>query len=70
MRYFVAILIFVCGFLYAATEDSHGNLMLSPQEVQQTRDLFNSMNNEIMRQNVIIQELKKELEYMAATKCL
>ena len=66
----VALLSFCSGLLYAASRDVDGNLVLSPDEVARTSAMFNEMNSQIIWQNMKIQELQKELEYMAATKCL
>ena len=66
----VALLSFCSGLLYAASRDADGNLVLSPDEVARTTALFNELNAQIIRSNLKIQELEKELEYMTATKCL
>lgn len=66
----VAMLSFCSGFIYAASKDADGNLVLTPDEVARTSAMFNEMNNQIIWQNMKIQELQKELEYIAATKCL
>ena len=66
----VALLSFCSGLLYAASRDSDGNLVLSPDEVARTSAMFNELNAQVIRSNFRIQELEKELEYMTATKCL
>ena len=66
----VALLSFCSGLLYAASKDADGNLVLSPDEVARTTALFNELNAQIIRSNLRVQELEKELEYMTATKCL
>lgn len=66
----VAMLSFGSALLYAASKDADGNLVLSPDEVARTTAMFNEMNSHIIRQNLKIQELQKELEYLTATKCL
>ncbi len=66
----VAILSFGSGLIYAASQDRDGNLVLTPDEVARTSAMFNQMNDQIIRSNLRIQELEKELEYITATKCL
>lgn len=66
----VALLSFCSGLLYAASKDADGNLVLTPDEVARTTALFNELNAQIIRSNLRVQELEKELEYMTATKCL
>lgn len=66
----VALLSFSSALLYAASRDADGNLVLSPDEVARTTALFNELNAQIIRSNLKIQELEKELEYMTSTKCL
>lgn len=66
----IATLSFCSCLLYAASKDADGNLVLSPDEVARTSAMFNEMNSQIIWQNLKIQELQKELEYLTATKCL
>ena len=66
----VALLSFCSGLLYAASRDADGNLVLSPDEVAKTSAMFNELNAQVIRSNLRVQELEKELEYMTATKCL
>ena len=66
----VAMLSFCSGLLYAASRDADGNLVLSPDEVAKTSAMFNELNAQVIRSNLRVQELEKELEYMTATKCL
>lgn len=71
MRYLVAaILSFLCGFIYAATKDSDGNLILAPDEVAQTIALWNQMQQIIEIKNEEVKNLQKELEFYRTTKCL
>lgn len=71
MRYLVAaILSFFCGFMYAATKDSDGNLILAPDEVAQTIALWNQVNQLIDDKNEEIKKLEKELNFYRTTKCL
>ncbi len=71
MRYLVAAMLsFFCGFIWAATKDADGNLLLSAEEVAQTIALWNQANQLIEDKNHEIKQLKKELDFYKTSKCL
>ena len=54
----------------AATLDNNGNLLLSKQEVDNTRELFNKLNRVIRYQDHRIEELEKVVQDVEKRKCL
>jgi hypothetical protein len=54
----------------AATLDNNGNLLLSKQEVENTRELFNELNRVIQYQDHRIEELEKVVQDVEKRKCL
>jgi sensor histidine kinase YesM len=54
----------------AATLDNNGNLLLSKQEVDNTRELFNELNRVIQYQDHRIEELEKVVQDVEKRKCL
>jgi sensor histidine kinase YesM len=54
----------------AATLDNNGNLLLSKQEVENTRELFNELNRVIQYQDHRIEELEKAVQDVEKRKCL
>ena len=54
----------------AATLDNNGNLLLSKQEVDNTRELFNELNRVIQYQDYRIEELEKAVQDVEKRKCL
>lgn len=66
----VALVSFFSGLIYAATQDSDGNLVLTPAEVARTSAMFNEMNSIIYRSNQRIVDLEKQVELLKNSKCL
>jgi hypothetical protein len=54
----------------AATLDDNGNLLLSKEEVNNTRALYNELNRVIQYQQYRIEELEKGLLDVEKRKCL
>ncbi len=54
----------------AATLDDNGNLLLSKEEVNNTRALYNELNRVIQYQQYRIEELEKGLQDVEKRKCL
>jgi hypothetical protein len=54
----------------AATLDNNGNLLLSKEEVDNTRALYNELNRVIQYQQYRIEELEKALQDVEKRKCL
>jgi sensor histidine kinase YesM len=68
MRWIAIFLMF--SVATAATLDNNGNLLLSKQEVDNTRELFNELNRVIQYQDHRIEELEKGLLDVEKRKCL
>jgi len=54
----------------AATLDNNGNLLLSKEEVDNTRALYNELNRVIQYQQYRIEELEKVVQDVEKRKCL
>jgi hypothetical protein len=54
----------------AATLDDNGNLLLSKEEVNNTRALYNELNRVIQYQQYRIEELEKVVQDVEKRKCL
>jgi sensor histidine kinase YesM len=65
----IAILL-LASVATAATLDNNGNLLLSKQEVENTRELFNELNRVIQYQDHRIEELEKAVQDVEKRKCL
>jgi hypothetical protein len=65
----IAILL-LAGVATAATLDDNGNLLLSREEVNNTRALYNELNRVIQYQQYRIEELEKALQDVEKRKCL
>jgi sensor histidine kinase YesM len=61
---------FMFSVATAATLDNNGNLLLSKQEVDNTRELFNELNRVIQYQDHRIEELEKAVQDVEKRKCL
>jgi hypothetical protein len=71
MKWIIVVALSFCsGLIYAASQDSDGNLVLTPDEVARTSAMFNQMNEQIYYSNMKIQELQRKLDYISQTKCL
>lgn len=68
MKWIAIFLMF--GVATAATLDNNGNLLLSKQEVENTRELFNELNRVIQYQDHRIEELEKAVQDVEKRKCL
>jgi sensor histidine kinase YesM len=68
MRWIVILLL--ASVATAATLDDNGNLLLSKQEVDNTRELFNELNRVIQYQDHRIEELEKAVQDVEKRKCL
>ena len=64
------VIFFMFGVASAATLDNNGNLLLSKQEVDNTRDLFRELNRVIQYQEHRIEELEKAVQDVEKRKCL
>jgi len=64
------VIFFMFSVATAATLDNNGNLLLSKQEVDNTRELFNELNRVIQYQQYRIEELEKALQDVEKRKCL
>ncbi len=65
----IAILL-LASVATAATLDDNGNLLLSREEVNNTRALYNELNRVIQYQQYRIEELEKGLLDVEKRKCL
>jgi hypothetical protein len=65
----IAILL-LASVATAATLDDNGNLLLSKEEVNNTRALYNELNRVIQYQQYRIEELEKGLLDVEKRKCL
>lgn len=54
----------------AASLDDNGNLLLSKEEVNNTRALYNELNRVIQYQQYRIEQLEKVVEDVEKRKCL
>jgi sensor histidine kinase YesM len=64
------VIFFMFSVATAATLDNNGNLLLSKQEVENTRKLFNELNRVIQYQDHRIEELEKAVQDVEKRKCL
>jgi sensor histidine kinase YesM len=64
------VIFFMFSVASAATLDNNGNLLLSKQEVDNTRELFNELNRVIQYQEHRIEELEKAVQDVEKRKCL
>jgi sensor histidine kinase YesM len=64
------VIFFMFSVASAATLDNNGNLLLSKQEVDNTRELFNELNRVIQYQDHRIEELEKVVQDVEKRKCL
>jgi hypothetical protein len=64
------VIFFMFSVATAATLDNNGNLLLSKQEVDNTRELFNELNRVIQYQDHRIEELEKVVQDVEKRKCL
>ena len=64
------VIFFMFSVATAATLDNNGNLLLSKEEVDNTRELFNELNRVIQYQDHRIEELEKALQDVEKRKCL
>jgi hypothetical protein len=65
----IAILL-LASVATAATLDDNGNLLLSREEVNNTRALYNELNRVIQYQQYRIEELEKVVQDVEKRKCL
>jgi DNA integrity scanning protein DisA with diadenylate cyclase activity len=65
----IAILL-LASVATAATLDNNGNLLLSKEEVDNTRDLFSELSRVIQYQEYRIEQLEKAVEDVEKRKCL
>ena len=65
----IAILL-LASVATAATLDDNGNLLLSKEEVNNTRALYNELNRVIQYQQYRIEELEKVVQDVEKRKCL
>ena len=63
-------LFLIASVATAATLDDNGNLLLSREEVNNTRALYNELNRVIQYQQYRIEELEKGLQDVEKRKCL
>jgi hypothetical protein len=63
-------LFLIASVATAATLDDNGNLLLSKEEVNNTRALYNELNRVIQYQQYRIEELEKGLLDVEKRKCL
>jgi len=64
------VIFFMFSVASAATLDNNGNLLLSKEEVDNTRGLFSELNRVIQYQQYRIEELEKALQDVEKRKCL
>jgi hypothetical protein len=65
----IAILL-LASVATAATLDDNGNLLLSKEEVNNTRALYNELNRIIQYQQYRIEQLEKAVEDVEKRKCI
>jgi len=63
-------LFLIASVATAATLDDNGNLLLSKEEVNNTRALYNELNRIIQYQQYRIEELEKVVQDVEKRKCL
>ena len=63
-------LFLIAGVATAASLDDNGNLLLSKEEVNNTRALYNELNRIIQYQQYRIEQLEKAVEDVETRKCL
>ena len=63
-------LFLIASVATAATLDNNGNLLLSKEEVNNTRALYNELNRVIQYQQYRIEELEKVVQDVEKRKCL
>lgn len=63
-------LFLIASVATAASLDDNGNLLLSKEEVNNTRALYNELNRVIQYQQYRIEELEKALTDVEKRKCL
>ena len=63
-------LFLIASVATAATLDDNGNLLLSKEEVNNTRALYNELNRVIQYQQYRIEQLEKVVEAVEKRKCL
>ena len=63
-------LFLIASVATAATLDDNGNLLLSKEEVNNTRALYNELNRVIQYQQYRIEELEKVVQDVEKRKCL
>jgi len=64
------VIFFMFSVATAATLDNNGNLLLSKEEVNNTRALYNELNRVIQYQQYRIEELEKAVQDVEKRKCL
>ena len=63
-------LFLIASVATAASLDDNGNLLLSKEEVNNTRALYNDLNRIIQYQQYRIEELEKVVQDVEKRKCL
>lgn len=63
-------LFLIASVATAASLDDNGNLLLSKEEVNNTRALYNELNRVIQYQQYRIEELEKAVSDVEKRKCL
>lgn len=63
-------LFLIASVATAASLDDNGNLLLSKEEVNNTRALYNELNRIIQYQQYRIEQLEKAVEDVETRKCL
>jgi hypothetical protein len=63
-------LFLIASVATAASLDDNGNLLLSKEEVNNTRALYNELNRVIQYQQYRIEQLEKVVEDVEKRKCL
>lgn len=66
----LVVLFLIAGVATAASLDDNGNLLLSKEEVNNTRALYNELNRIIQYQQYRIEQLEKAVEDVETRKCL
>lgn len=64
------VILLLASVATAATLDDNGNLLLSKEEVNNTRALYNELNRVIQYQQYRIEQLEKAVEDVEKRKCL
>lgn len=68
MKWIVGLLF--CFSVHAATDFEDGSLLLTAEEVRDTRALLGEMRYKAQEQQYEIQELKKQVEFYRTSRCL